>query len=155
MKFRYDTYCGLYCGACAVLIANKKGTVDKRAQEWEMNPEDIACHGCKTDVISVYCKTCDIKECAENRTIEFCCECEEYPCARIVEFRNDECPHHSVVLVNLDTIKKEGVSKWLNNQETRWSCPECGAQSQWYDKVCSQCGSALYSCVDEEKDLTY
>ena len=27
MKIRYDTYCGLYCGACAVLIANETDEV--------------------------------------------------------------------------------------------------------------------------------
>ncbi len=153
MKLRYDTYCGLYCGACHVLIANRKGIVEETARKWEMDPEDIHCHGCKTDVTSVYCRTCDIKECAENRSTEFCFQCEEYPCPRLVEFRNDECPHHSVVLKNLDIIGKEGVSTWLDQQESRWSCPECQTQFGWYDEVCTECGKKVYSCKDEEKDL--
>lgn len=153
MKFRCDTYCGLYCGACSVFIANKKGIVEERAKEWEMNPEDLKCHGCKTEITAVYCKDCDIRQCAENNNIEFCFECGDYPCNRLREFRNDEWPHHSVVLQNLETIQKKGVQEWVKEQEIRWSCPECGTLFAWYDEVCKKCGNTLYNCKDEEKEL--
>ena len=153
MKFRYDTYCGLYCGACPVLIANKKGTLEDAAHEWEMNPDDITCHGCKTDIISVYCKTCDIKECTENKKIEFCIDCKEYPCDRLTAFRNDECPHHSVIFKNLGVIHKKGVDTWLDKQEKRWKCPHCGERYAWYDTVCKKCGNTLHNCEEEERDL--
>ena len=29
MKTKYDAYCGLYCGACYVMLANEKGTVEE------------------------------------------------------------------------------------------------------------------------------
>lgn len=153
MKFQEDSYCGLFCGACPVLIANKEDTVQETAKEWDMNPEDIQCHGCKSDTVSVYCRTCDIKECAENNQVEFCFQCAEYPCDRLVAFRNDESPHHSVVLKNLETIQEKGTQEWLEQQKFRWSCLECGTAFTWYDTVCKKCGNTLYNCKDEEKEL--
>lgn len=153
MEFRYDTYCGLYCGACEVLIANKNGEVEKLAKAWNMKTKELRCHGCKTETTASFCATCDVKKCAENKKVDFCFQCNEYPCARLVEFKNDKYPHHSVVLKNLDSIREKGINKWLEEQETRWSCPGCGMKFSWYDKVCKKCGEKLYSCEDEEKDL--
>lgn len=153
MKYRYDTYCGLYCGACAVLIANREGTLKESSQKWDTDPEDLKCHGCKTETNAVYCKTCDIKQCAENKQIDFCFQCAEYPCTRLVEFRNDEFPHHSVIFRNLEIIQKKGAKKWLEEQKLRWSCPECGTKFAWYDETCKKCGTKLYNCREEDKDL--
>lgn len=153
MEFKYDSYCGLYCGACSVLAANKEGNVKEAAKKWDMNPGDIVCYGCKTETISVYCKDCDIKDCAEDRGVDFCFQCGNYPCNRLIEFNHDECPHHSVVMKNLETISKNGIEYWLNEQEKRWKCPECGTVFTWYDETCKNCGSTLYNCKDEEKDM--
>jgi hypothetical protein len=153
MEFRYDTYCGLYCGACAVLAANRSGSVKEAAESWDMNPEDLHCYGCKTQANAVFCTTCDIKACAENNAVDFCFQCSEYPCTRLVEFNDDENPHHSVVLKNSEEIIEKGVTEWLDEQEQRWSCPECGTAFTWYDKVCETCGNSLYDCREEEKEI--
>jgi predicted RNA-binding Zn-ribbon protein involved in translation (DUF1610 family) len=153
MKFQYDTYCGLNCGACYVLVANQKDEVEKMAKEWKLKPEDIKCFGCKTETNAIYCVDCDIKHCAEDKKVEFCFECNEYPCHKITAFRNDEHSHHSIVLKNLKTIQQQGVQKWLAEQKKRWSCSNCGERFCWYDKTCKKCGSKLYNCQDEEKDL--
>jgi hypothetical protein len=153
MKFQYDTYCGLYCGACPVLVANEKGEVEKTAKEWKMKPEEIKCFGCKTKTNAIYCIDCDIKHCAEQKKVEFCFQCNEFPCSRITAFRNDEHPHHSIVLKNLRTIQQQGVQKWLDEQKKRWSCPACDERFCWYDKTCNKCGNKLNNCKDEEKDL--
>jgi predicted RNA-binding Zn-ribbon protein involved in translation (DUF1610 family) len=153
MIMRYDSYCGLYCGACDVLQANEEGRIEELAKEWDIDPDDIVCHGCKTEISSVYCRTCDIKKCAEDKKVEFCFQCSEYPCPLLVEFRTDECSHHSVVLKNLGMIKEKGVLTWLGEQEKRWSCPECGTAFTWYNKTCRMCGKVLYNCEDEEVDI--
>lgn len=152
-KFRYDSYCGLYCGACPVLVANQKDEVEKTAKEWKMKPEEIKCSGCKTDTNSVFCIDCEIKHCAEKQKVEFCFVCDEFPCSRITEFRNDECAHHSVVLKNLRIIKENSLENWLAEQKQRWLCSNCGELFCWYDKTCKKCGNKLYNCKEEEKDL--
>lgn len=150
---RYDSYCGLYCGACEVLLLGEKGLLEEKAGEWKRKPEDLRCQGCKSDVISVYCRNCDIKMCAEGRGVEYCFECPDFPCPVLKEFRNDEYAHHSVVFHNLNLIREQGLESWLKAQEKRWSCPECGEKFSWYDKKCSRCGARIINCRDEEKDL--
>ncbi|MGB2698538.1 MAG: DUF3795 domain-containing protein, partial [Candidatus Zixiibacteriota bacterium] len=150
MEFKYDIYCGLYCGACAVLLANEKGEVEKKAKEWRMKPEELKCHGCKTETIATFCVTCELKKCAEDKNVDYCFQCAEYPCARLLEFKNDKHPHHSIVLKNLKFISEKGRDRWLKEQKARWSCPKCGAKFSWYDKTCQNCGEKLYNCEDEE-----
>ena len=70
-KFRFDTYCGLYCGACLVLGANQKNEVEQVAKEWKMQPEEIKCFGCKTETNSIFCIDCEIKLCAQKKKVEF------------------------------------------------------------------------------------
>ncbi|HEY8464483.1 MAG TPA: aminoglycoside adenylyltransferase domain-containing protein [Bacillota bacterium] len=64
MGFRYDSYCGLYCGACNTLIANMENRVDKLAEILGRPPEELRCNGCKTEINSVYCRDCKLKKCA-------------------------------------------------------------------------------------------
>ena len=109
MNFRYDTYCGLYCGACELLNAFRDGKQEKQAKLWNMKPEDIRCFGCKSSDPSSWCKKCNFKECAQSKNLEFCFECEEYPCLMLSDFQADQAVHHSSVLRNSDRIKEIGI----------------------------------------------
>ena len=156
MEIRYDTYCGLNCGACPVGLANEQGNVERiseMALEWGSLPEELKCRGCKTEETAVFCTDCRMRVCAREKELEFCIECDDYPCEIISEFRNDEAPHHSAVLKNLELIKKMGLKAWLDAEAKRWSCPECGKRFHWYSENCSECGSSLYNAIAEEKDL--
>lgn len=153
IKNRLDTYCGLYCGSCEIFITNQKGEVKETAKKWGMNPDDLYCNGCKTDTTSVFCRNCEIKECAKNNEVEFCFQCRDFPCEKIIEFKNDENPHHTIVLKNLTSIKEMGINKWLKEQEKRWSCPNCQENFSWYDEKCLNCGSSLKSCIDDENEI--
>lgn len=153
MKTRTDTYCGLYCGACEVYLANQDGTIEEKAKEWGMDPGDLQCHGCKSDVVSVYCRRCKIKSCAEAKHVGYCFECDAFPCSSLIEFSNDEHSHHSIALHNLGVMRKSGVEAWVAEQKTRWSCPQCGERFSWYDERCGQCGSALRNCRDDEREI--
>ena len=151
--YRYDSYCGIFCGACDTLIANEQGGVAVLAREWKRTQDELKCRGCKTDVNSVFCRNCEIRRCAQLKRVEFCCECSAYPCERLVAFRNDKHPHHSVVLRNLDEVRSTDSARWLALQRQRWSCPSCGARCSWYDRKCVSCGAALRNCEDEKKTL--
>ena len=156
MKNRYDTYCGLNCGACPVGLANDRGDtgrINAMAEEWGRLAEELVCGGCKTDKTAVFCTDCRMRLCAREKGLEFCVDCDDFPCSTISDFRNDEAPHHSVVLRNLELIGKLGVKTWLENEARRWSCPECGTRFHWYSETCEECGCSLYNAVSEEKDL--
>jgi hypothetical protein len=85
--------------------------------------------------------------------VEFCYECKKFPCKRIVAFNNDPHPHHSIVLKNLNTIKVKGKKAWLRREDRRWRCKKCRMRFSWYSKKCTKCGSLVYNCILEEKEL--
>jgi len=153
MEYRYDSYCGLYCGACGIFLANMKNRVEDLAKEKGMKPEDLVCNGCKSAIQSVYCRDCEFIACAVEKKVEFCCDCPEYPCKKISDFKHDKSPHHSIVFKNLELIKEYGVENWLIEQKIRWSCPECGEPYSWYTEKCSNCGAKVLSSIDEEVEL--
>ncbi|MGA2489566.1 MAG: DUF3795 domain-containing protein [Anaerolineales bacterium] len=134
MKFKLDGYCGLYCGACPVMLRTKAGK--------ETNP----CHGCKSEQIAQrHCSTCGIKACARQKGYEFCYECPDLEiCEQMQKFTTDEkWPYHQGVLKNLESIQRDGLVKWLEIQEARWQCSNCGAPHSWWDETCAQCGQAV------------
>ncbi|MCK5115264.1 MAG: DUF3795 domain-containing protein [Candidatus Aegiribacteria sp.] len=156
MNVRYDTYCGLNCSACPVGMANQQEDeklIREMANDWDRNPEDLRCDGCKTSVNASFCTDCQIRRCARKRGVEFCIECEIFPCEIITQFRNDDASHHSVIFRNLELIRKLGVKTWLDTEEKRWSCKECGSRFNWYTETCDDCGTSLYNAVSEEKHL--
>jgi len=146
MDYRLESYCGLYCGACEVLRANKTNRIEEAATAWGMKAEDLLCHGCKSEVNSIYCRDCEIKDCARTKGVEFCFECFDYPCQYLTDLQKDEDPHHAVILDNLDKIKESGRDNWLEEQNKRWSCKACGAETGWYDSKCRNCGAEVVSC---------
>lgn len=155
MKVRYDSCCGLNCGACPVGRANEMNdteAITKFAEEWGTTVEDLSCTGCKTENTAEFCTNCKMRLCARDKNIEFCIECSEYPCKDITDFRNDKASHHSAVFSNLQKIKENGVDEWLKNEKIRWSCG-CSTSFTWYSETCGKCGAKLYNAVDEEKDL--
>jgi len=134
-----------------VLCANEEDRVAEQAAEWKTQAEEITCHGCKSDVLSGYCRSCEIKACAVEKGLEFCVDCAEYPCDRLIAFRDDEWPHHSVVTRNSEELGRIGLERWLEAQAQRWRCSACGQRTSWYDETCSACGVNVVSSRDEEK----
>lgn len=152
MEYRYDSVCGLFCGACDVLLANKANQLEEMAKLENMSVADLRCHGCKSVVNAVYCIDCDMRLCAIKKKIEYCFQCDDFPCARLQDFNNDRCPHHSVVLNNLNIMKNKGVEQWINQQKTRWSCTKCGCAFSYYMKNCSNCGTSLRNIIEDIKN---
>jgi hypothetical protein len=57
----------------------------------QFKPEDIDCRGCKSDVLSGWCrKICKIRPCAEERKVWTCAHCDDYPCGKLKEFLSNE-----------------------------------------------------------------
>lgn len=144
-NFNYDTYCGLFCGACDVLMAYKTGNEDKIAPYLNIEPSQIKCHGCKSDTVFINCQKCNIRNCAINRNIKHCIDCDDYPCNF---FNENKLPHWKITSKNLMTIKNIGVNQWLSEQEKLWMCPECQKNFSWYSTNCINCGKDLEKIKD-------
>ena len=111
MSYVEDSYvapCGMYCGMCAEKVISKK------------------CHGCgcncgKCDVAYRH-RACHIYQCVTEKGIGTCAECDELPCAYLVEFTFDSVQRtHLNALNNLRRIRKIGKEKWLDEQRAHLS----------------------------------
>ncbi len=106
-------YCGIDCVNCPAYISFIKDDDElreKTAKQWtemfkyNFKKEEINCEGCRVGKIhTYYCDSmCNIKKCAETRSIESCALCVDYPCQMISDFIKD-IPEAKA---NLDKIHK-------------------------------------------------
>ncbi|MBD3182846.1 DUF3795 domain-containing protein [Candidatus Poribacteria bacterium] len=127
MKIQFDSYCGIYCGACST----------------------PGCKGCKIIDDTHWSPNCKFIKCAQDKGIEACPLCDEYPCEDIMKFDNDGYIHHKTVLQHGLRIKEIGIPAWLVEQKKRWSCNQCGRGYTWSEETCQSCGSKLFSVKKE------
>ncbi|WP_180141880.1 DUF3795 domain-containing protein [Desulfoluna butyratoxydans] len=135
-------YCGLYCGACSFKVAfdtNERDHIECMPAKYEKF-RDLPlefCPGCR---LENQCGKCEIKDCAEKKEIEFCSQCNEFPCIKLENFNNDGIPHHYEAIKNLLLLKEIGTSEWIALQRENWEC-KCGSKYSWYLKKCKKCSS--------------
>lgn len=125
--------CGFYCGTCRHYLARAKGLLKEKKLK----------HGCKG------CRVQD-KNCAwvkrdcellRRKQIEFCFECNGFPCANLKKLNQRHLRDDNVSLIeNLMRIKKIGTEQWLKEQGDKWRCPKCGGDICVMDKECYDCG---------------
>ncbi len=130
VDFVLHAYCGLYCGACPILLNTRAGTAAE------------PCHGCKSEQPTGYCAVCGIKACAQRRGHSFCNECPEYDGCPLAEkfIKDPNWPYQRLVARNMESIRQVGLASWLEAQDRRWRCASCGAAHSWWDETCPQCG---------------
>jgi predicted RNA-binding Zn-ribbon protein involved in translation (DUF1610 family) len=144
MEFKLDAYCGLYCGACPMMLAHQNGELEAFAERIGRDLEAVRCFGCKSGKVASFCATCELRQCAGGKGYDFCFRCEELPCDPFVAFRDtEEWPYHAAVPKNLARIQQVGVEVWLEEQDARWRCPKCGTKFAWQDETCKNCGKAV------------
>ena len=138
MDFILHAYCGLFCGACPILLKTKSGTSTEK------------CYGCKSEQTVDYCTSCGIKRCATQKGFEFCLECSDLnTCEQMLKFVKDtHWLNQQGVLKNMELIQCVGLSNWLKSQDNRWRCKNCGMSHSWFDEICPQCGLPVHSCRD-------
>ncbi len=141
-----DTYCGIWCGACSILVHGETGKKDAFIACFEGVPQtELACQGCKSDAVYAGCRICRFRDCAIGRGIEHCVECADYPCREYKKWQSVSklLPHIREAAASLETIRHEGANAWHAAQHSRWSCPGCGAGFSWYQTTCAECGRSL------------
>lgn len=144
--------CGLYCGACSIYVAGKRGD-SKRLEQMAsslaeylgrvLEVRDLACEGCLSDVVALHCRDCALRSCAFEKGVTHCAQCSVFPCKQIIDFNNDGMRHHGEVLDNIRHQRDIGIDAWIQEQEERWRCPHCGCEVDWYSGQCPDCGTTL------------
>ena len=133
--------CGLFCEACTLFIATMEDPIrlKKLSTQFQLSEEAIKCYGCRSDKRGPYCERCKMFSCAVERGIDFCIECEDYPCSDLKQFQSKR-PHRIELWDDLEQIKAMGYERWLKNIRTNYACPQCQTINSAYDLKCRKCG---------------
>ncbi|HUU40581.1 MAG TPA: DUF3795 domain-containing protein [Desulfatiglandales bacterium] len=150
--------CGLYCGVCAVYIAHRdnnrkfkellldvyQGQVHGKGRlpnAENLSLEDIQCNGCLSEEPFIYCRQCDIKECTRQKGYTGCHQCDEFPCRHIEDF--PMTVGKKVILRAISYRREAGTEKWIQDEEARYVCPECGNKVFRGVAQCNKCKAKL------------
>ena len=150
--------CGLYCGVCAIMMAHRdnnqklkerlanlyKGEVPGKGtlpNSENLSAEDIRCHGCLSDDLFMHCKQCEIRTCTREKGYTGCHQCDEFPCQYIEHF--PMTVGKKVILRAIPYRREVGTEKWIQDEEARYVCPECGNKVFRGAIKCNQCKAKL------------
>lgn len=120
--------CGMNCGLCIGHLRNR-------------NP----CGGClgnndknKPDG----CKSCTVVTCEYLAETEsgFCYECPKYPCRRLKTLDKRYTTKYGMSMFkNLGFIKEKGLENFLESEQKKWTCPNCGSGLSVHRDSCLNC----------------
>jgi len=122
--------CGMNCHLCLAYKRGKNG-----------------CYGCRAEkgLRHAHCEKCIIVNCEKvlNGKYTFCYECDSFPCQRIKHLDKRYRTKYSMSMIeNLELIKNSGITKFLSNEEKRWTCPKCGQILCVHRPQCLHCSYA-------------
>jgi hypothetical protein len=81
--------------------------------------------------------------------ITFCIECTEFSCERLNHLdKRYRTRYGTSPINNLVTIKKIGITNFVNAEEQKWTCPGCGAMLCMHKPVCLSCGYGWLVKID-------
>jgi len=150
--------CGLYCGVCAIHIARRdnnekfkerlvglyqggvpgKGTLPNSAS---LTTADIRCEGCLSDDLFMHCQQCPIRDCTREKGYTGCHQCADFPCEHIDNFAMTV--GKKVILRCVPYRREFGTMKWIEDEEARYFCPECGNRVFRGVVKCNRCKTHL------------
>ncbi len=134
--------CGLYCGVCGIMMADRDNNEKFRERlcaVYGTKPEDIRCKGCMApeDDVFLFCKSCPIKTCTSEKGYQGCHQCDDFPCDHINQFPLDV--GKKVMLRAIPQWREWGTEKWVEEEEKRYHCPNCGYALFRGAKRCRSC----------------
>ena len=118
--------CGLDCFNCELHEDNLTPEFTEFIHNKTGVPrEEIVCRGCRQQDGKHYhvpSGGCATLNCAKERGLELCCECNDFPCALLAPVADKAAQFpHNIKLYNLCRIKAVGLERWAKEEagETR------------------------------------
>jgi hypothetical protein len=133
--------CGLYCGVCGIMIAYRDDNLDLRkhfSRLWDVPTEEIVCEGCLSDNLFFHCRQCEIRSCTQEKEIEGCHLCIDFPCGKIESFPFPKAKER--IFKAIERWKKVGTEDFIRTEEERHKCPECKTPLFRRATSCIECG---------------
>ena len=144
---RLTAVCGLFCPACGLFIGTQDDPqrLQNRAAKMQQPIEDLQCDGCRAERRSAYCRTCQFVSCAAEKGIDFCGQCDDYPCDELKQFQAARS-HRIELWEAQERINAVGYEQWFSEMAEHYACPQCQTINSAYDVRCRRCG-ATPSCA--------
>jgi len=116
--------CGIPCFHCPSYLAAQNPEIRKRVAEVLDVPEEKAvCEGCRPQEGRIKLlkpdQQCKIYQCNVDRNIEFCNECDDFPCERLHPYADKANFPHNTKMFQLCMMKKLGFEKWANEEAAK------------------------------------
>ena len=119
--------CGLNCAKCDIYQASHGNEIlrdeiiewFKKERNETVKPDQIKCAGCRGPIDRHWSPDCKMMLCARDRGLQFCFECEDFPCTYVNEFRSDGISHHERTIENLEKMKEIGIEAWIEEQKRK------------------------------------
>lgn len=113
--------CGLDCFNCEI---HEDNLIDEVAEaisrKLDIPSDEIACKGCREQDgkhFHLPLEGCATLNCVKARLVEFCFECNEFPCAFLAPTADKAARYpHNMKLYNLCRIKKVGLERWIEEE---------------------------------------
>lgn len=141
---RLAAVCGLFCPSCPVFIGSRedKARLEKLAGHFRCSVEDLKCEGCRSGKVCKYsCGNCTLTKCAADKGLDFCGECQHYPCDGLRAFQSS-MPNRLELWDSQQRIKDVGWEQWYAEMVEHYSCQTCGTLNSVSDRSCRECGTS-------------
>ena len=124
--------CGMNCAICAGHLALKNDIKSKGVRM-------PYCSGCRPrDKKCAFLK----KRCTllMDNTVRFCYECEKFPCKYLQGIDKRYRSNFRMSMIeNLEFIKENGIEQFLEKENKKWKCPDCGGTISCHNGICFEC----------------
>ncbi|MCW4018232.1 MAG: DUF3795 domain-containing protein [Candidatus Bathyarchaeota archaeon] len=125
--------CGMNCGICKNYLAFSHGLPKGKGQPSHCSgcrPRNKNCAFIKRNCIKV-----------AQQQVQFCYECQGMPCEKLSKLDSGyQKRYHMSMVENLKDIKNRGINAFLEAQQARYRCPNCGDVVSVHDRKCYACG---------------
>jgi hypothetical protein len=133
MKEELIAVCGMNCRICVGYFGY---TMTGRKRKH-------TCSGCRiSGKICAFVK----KRCSKalKEEVTYCFECEDFPCEIIEKLDKTYREKYKMSTIdNLKFIKEKGMEKFLESEEKKYRCDECGGVICVHTGKCYECGSVV------------
>ena len=129
------------------------------------------CNGCfmESKIKKRICHNCRIKACILNKSIQYCYECNQFPCKLIKKLNNKYAKQYDVDLINNSiSVRDDGFESFLKMDYRWWHHEKCGGILSMQEGFCSECQTkiedihlgpyayfGIINDFDEHKDYSY
>lgn len=124
--------CGMNCGICKAYLAYTHGVPHQRGKVTH-------CAGCNPRAKNCYIKR-GCKQLSKHQ-IQSCSQCDTMPCKHLDHLDKRYRERYGMSMIeNLRELKAKGIDNFLENQQEKYRCPNCGDVVCVHDGKCYSCG---------------